>query len=142
EGSFIAAGEHFAYRLSGSRRAEDGSMKLRLTIDPVEQALAFESDGTIWIEDGAPRFEGAATLSRVVGTTTPGGRVTVKDPWKISGKIKATPKTVLVDQLDLLYGPESRLVRLNGSAIMNLGRDPRIASTLTARQLDLDRVLP
>jgi hypothetical protein len=44
--------------------------------------------------------------------------------------------------LELLYGPESRLVRLNGSAIMNLGSDPRIAGTLTARQIDLDRVLP
>jgi large subunit ribosomal protein L24 len=142
EGSFTADGEHYGYRLSGSRRTDDGGMKLRLAIDPTERALAFESDGTVWIEGGLPRFEGAATLSRVVGTAFPGGRVTVNDPWKISGKIKATAKTVLVDQLELLYGPESRLVRLNGSAIMNFGRDPRIVGTLTARQIDLDRVLP
>ena len=142
EGSFMADGEHYAYRLSGSRRADDGGMKLRLAIDPAERALAFESDGTVWIESGSPRYEGAATLSRVVGTALPDGRVTVNDPWKITGKVKATAKTVLVEQLELLYGPESRLVRLNGSAIMNLGRNARIASTLTARQIDLDRVLP
>src|SRR5262249_39733349 len=44
--------------------------------------------------------------------------------------------------MELLYGPESRLIRLAGSATMNLGRDPRIVGTLTARQIDLDRVLP
>jgi uncharacterized protein involved in outer membrane biogenesis len=142
EGTFTAKGEHYAYRFSGSRRGEDGGIKVRLAVDPLERALAFESDGTIWIESGSPRFEGAATLSRVVGTALPGGRVTVNDPWRIFGKIKATARTVLVDQLELLYGPESRLVRLNGSAIMNLGRDPHIASTLTARQIDFDRVLP
>ena len=142
EGSFTADSEHYAYRLSGSRRADDGSMKLRLAIEPAERALAFEADGTAWIEGGSPRFEGAATLSRVVGAALPGGRITINDPWKMSGKIKATAKNVLVDQLELLYGPESRLVRLNGSAIMNFGRDTRIASTLTARQIDLDRVLP
>ena len=142
EGTFTAKGEHYAYRFSGSRRGDDGGMKVRLAIDPAERALAFESDGTVWIESGSPRFEGAATLSRVVGTALPGGRVTVNDPWKVFGKIKATAKTVLVDQLELLYGPESRLVRLNGSAVMNLGHDPRIAGTLTARQIDLDRALP
>src|SRR6266446_4655404 len=142
EGTFTAKGEHYAYRFSGSRRGDDGGMKVRLAIEPAERALAFESDGTVWIESGSPRFEGAATLSRVVGTALPGGRVTVNDPLKVFGKIKATTKTVLVDQLELLYGPESRLVRLSGSAVMNLGRDPSIDSRLTARQIDLDRVLP
>ncbi|HLK83240.1 MAG TPA: AsmA family protein [Xanthobacteraceae bacterium] len=142
EGAFAAKGERFAYRLSGGRRGDDGGMKVRLAIDPAERALAFESDGTVFIEGGAPRFEGAATLSRVVGTALPGGRVAINDPWKASAKIKATSKTMLADQLELLYGPESRLIRLNGSAIVTFGRDPRIASTLTARQIDLDRVLP
>jgi hypothetical protein len=142
DGGFTANGERYAYRLYGSRRGEDGGMKLRLAVDPAERALAFETDGTLWIESGAPRYEGAATLSRVVGTATPGGRITVNDPWKATGKVKATAKTVLVQQLELLYGPESRLIRLSGSAVMDLGRDPRIASTLTARQIDLDRVLP
>jgi uncharacterized protein involved in outer membrane biogenesis len=142
EGTFAAKGEHYAYRLSGSRRGDDGGMKIRLAIDPAERALAFESDGTVWIEGGSPRFEGAATLSRVVGTALPGGQVTINDPWKVFGKIKATTKNVLVDQLELLYGPESRLVRLNGSAVMNLGREPRVALALTARQIDLDRLLP
>ena len=142
EGSFMADGERFAYRLSGSRRGDDGGMKLRLAVDPVERALALETDGTLWVENGAPRYEGAVTLSRVVGTTQPDGRVTINDPWKLTGRLKATVKSALVEQLDLQYGPESRLLRLTGSATMNFGRNARIASTLAARQLDLDRVLP
>jgi uncharacterized protein involved in outer membrane biogenesis len=142
EGGFTADGEHYGLRVSGSGRGDDGGMKLRLAIDPVEQALAFESDGTLWIEHGSPRFEGAVTLSRVVGTALPGGRVIINEPWKIAGKLKATGKSAAVEQLELQYGPESRLVRFTGSALMDFGRDPRITGTLTARQIDLDRILP
>jgi uncharacterized protein involved in outer membrane biogenesis len=142
EGTFTTKGERFAYRLSGSRRGEDGGMKVRLAIDPGERALAFESEGTVFVDGGSPRFEGAATLSRIAGTALPGGRVAINDPWKVAAKIKVTSKTMLVSQLELLYGQESRLIRLNGSAIMNFGRDPGITGTLTARQIDLDRVLP
>jgi uncharacterized protein involved in outer membrane biogenesis len=142
EGGFTADGERYGYRVSGSRRAGDGGMKLRLAVDPVERAVAFESDGTLWIESGSPRYEGAATLSRVVGTALPGGRVAINDPWKITGRLKATAKSATVEQLDLQYGPESRLVRLTGAGTMSFGRDPRVDGTLTARQIDLDRVLP
>ena len=142
EGTFTRDGEHYFYRLSGSRRGDDGGMKMRLAMDQVEHALAFETDGTVFIDGGSPRYEGAGTLSRVVGTADADGRVILNDPWKVTGKIKATTNTVLVDQMEMLYGPEARVVRLGGSAIMNLGRDPRIASTLTARQVDFDRLLP
>ncbi len=142
EGTFTVDGEHYAYRFSGSRRGDDGGMKIRLAIDPAERALAFESDGTVWIDGGSPRFEGGATLSRVVGTTARGGPVILNDPWKVTGRIKATTTDVQVDRMELLYGPEARLVRLSGSASVNLGRDARVASTLSARQIDFDRVLP
>src|SRR6266852_2516543 len=36
EGTFTAKGEHYAYRFSGSRRGEDGGMKVRIAIDPAE----------------------------------------------------------------------------------------------------------
>ena len=141
EGTFAAGGEHFSYRLSGSRRGEDGGMRLRLALDPTERALAFESEGTLWVEAGTPRYEGTATLTRVVGTALPGGQVAINDPWKIAGKLKVTAANALIDQLDLQYGPDVRTVHLTGSAIMDFGRAPRAATMLTARQIDLDRVL-
>jgi uncharacterized protein involved in outer membrane biogenesis len=142
EGTFTAEGGHYFYRIAGGRRGDDGGMKIRLAMDQTEHALAFETDGTVFVDGGSPRYEGAATLSRVVGTADADGRVILNDPWKVSGKIKATSSTVLADQIEMLYGAEARVVRLGGSAIMNMGRDPRIASTLTARQVDFDRLLP
>jgi uncharacterized protein involved in outer membrane biogenesis len=141
EGSFAANGEHFNFRLSASRRGENGGMKLRLAVDAVERALAFDSDGTVWIEARAPRYEGAATLSRVVGTALPGGRVAINDPWKVTGKLTATAASAVVKELDLQYGPDVRSFHLAGSVLMNFGPEPRIASDFNARQIDLDRVL-
>jgi large subunit ribosomal protein L24 len=141
EGTFAAEGEHFGYRLSGSRRGEDGGMRLRLALDSTERALAFESDGTLWVEAGSPRYEGTATLTRVVGTALPSGEVAINDPWKIASKVKVTAANARLDQLDLQYGPDVRSVHLTGSATMDFGRAPRVATALTARQIDLDRML-
>lgn len=142
EGAFTVGGEHYAYRFSGSRRGDDGGVKIRLAIDPAERALAFESDGTLWMDGGSPRFEGAATLSRVVAAAAPGGRVTVNDPWKILGKIKASVSSVQLDKMEMSYGPEGRVIHLNGDATLNVGREPRVTGALTARQIDFDRILP
>jgi uncharacterized protein involved in outer membrane biogenesis len=142
EGTFAVGGERYAYRLSGARRGDDGGMKVRLAVDPVDRALSFESDGTVWVDGGSPRYEGTAALSRVVGTAGANGHVILNDPWKVSGKIKAATDTVVVSQMEMVYGPESRLLRLGGSALMSLGKEPRVVSTLTARQIDFDRLLP
>jgi hypothetical protein len=141
DGSFAANGEHFNFRISTSRRADDGAMKLRLAVDAMEPALAFDSDGTLWIAQGVPRYEGAATLSRVVGTALPGRHVAINDPWKVTGKVKANAGSAAFSELDLQYGPDVRSFHVAGSAVMNFGRSPGLAADLGVRQLDLDRVL-
>jgi uncharacterized protein involved in outer membrane biogenesis len=141
DGTFGTAGEQFGYRLSGSRRADDGSMKLRLAVDSAARALSFESDGALWVEAGAPRYEGVMTLSRVVGTASPGGQVAMNDPWKVTGKVKAGVASAAIEQLDMQYGPEVRSVRFTGTANLQLGRFPRAAAALNARQVDLDRMV-
>jgi large subunit ribosomal protein L24 len=141
DGTFTAKGGSYGFRVSGSHRADDGGMKLRLAVDAAEQALAFESDGTIWIDAGSPRYDGSVSLSRVVGTALPDGKLAMNEPWKITSKLKATSGSALFEQLEFSYGPEVRAVRLTGTAIMDFGRDPRLATVLAARQIDLDRVL-
>jgi large subunit ribosomal protein L24 len=39
EGSFVLAGHHYPYRIGMSRVAPDGSMKIRLNIDPADRTL-------------------------------------------------------------------------------------------------------
>ena len=100
EGSFAAKGETYGFRLSGSRRGDDGGVKLHVEVEPAEQALAFESDGTLWIDGASPRYDGAITLTRIAGAALPDGRVAVNDPWKIAGKLKATATSAQVEQLE------------------------------------------
>jgi large subunit ribosomal protein L24 len=108
----------------------------------MERALAFETDGTLWIDGGAPRFEGAAALSRVVAAAAPSGRITLNDPWKIIGKVKASASSVQFDKMEMSYGPEARVIRVNGDATLKVGREPRLIGALAARQIDFDRILP
>ena len=38
EGSFVVAGQHYPYRVSTSRVADDGGVKVRLAVDPIDAA--------------------------------------------------------------------------------------------------------
>ena len=64
EGGFISSGERYSYRASASRLSDDGAVRVRLGIEPADHPLAVETEGAVRLEDGAPRFEGALTLSR------------------------------------------------------------------------------
>ena len=73
EGSFVVAGQHYPYRISASRVADDGGVKVRLTVDPIDRPLTAEADVSIWIERGAPRFEGSVAFARAVGRAPASG---------------------------------------------------------------------
>ena len=63
EGAFVVGGERFGYRISGNRGDEDGSLKLRLTVDPSNHPLTTEIDGTLSVDRGVPQFDGALDRS-------------------------------------------------------------------------------
>jgi large subunit ribosomal protein L24 len=62
-------------------------------------------------------------------------------PWRASAKVKAEPARALFEQVEYVYGPEASAIRLAGTAEFRFGKDPRIDSLLSARQVDLDRAL-
>ena len=67
EGSFVVGGHHYPYRVALGRVADDGGIKLRLTVDPIDRPLTADADLSIWVDRGAPRYEGSLTLARAVG---------------------------------------------------------------------------
>ncbi len=141
EGGFISAGERYGYRLAAGRLGEDGSVKLRLGLDPADRPLAIEADGALRLEDSSPRFDGTLTLSRLAATGGASGRGTVGVPWRATAKVKAAPTQALFEQIEYTYGPEERALRLTGTAEFRFGKTPRFDSVLSARQADLDRAL-
>jgi hypothetical protein len=74
EGSFVLAGQRYPYRLSASRISEDGGMKLRLALAPVDSPLTADADVTVWIDRATPRFDGSVQFTRPVGRGGAGGK--------------------------------------------------------------------
>lgn len=137
EGAFVVGADLYAYRVAAGR-AEQGSLKLRLNIDPLEKPLAVEADGTLGFS-GAPRFEGAITVSRPAGIALPNGQTFASDPWRLTSKLKASAASALFEGIEFQYGPEERAVRLAGTAELKFGDKPRFEGVLAASQIDLDR---
>jgi hypothetical protein len=141
EGAFVSAGQRYDYRVTGSRRGEDGGMRLRVGMDPVDRPLTVETDGTLWIEQGRPRYEGNLTLARPAGMVLSTGEAVATEPWRATSRVRATPTAALLEQLEFQYGPEDRALKLAGTAEFKFGARPRIDGVLSAVQVDLDRLL-
>jgi AsmA family/AsmA-like C-terminal region len=141
EGAFVAGGEAFSFRISGGRAGDDGSLKLRLGVDPADRPLTTEIEGLLGFERGVPKFDGTFSAARPVGVTLAGGKRVMSDPWHLIGKVQATPAAVKLEELALQYGPEERAVVFTGNADLKLGAHPRLDGDVSARQVDLDRTL-
>jgi hypothetical protein len=138
EGAFVSSGQLYGYRVTTSRRGDDGGTKVRLSVEPADRPLVAETEGTLWVDHGAPRFEGSATLARPVGVALAAGKKVVSEPWHLSSHIRANSAGALLEQLEFQYGPEERVIKLTGTADLHFGRRPRFEGVLSARQVDLD----
>jgi uncharacterized protein involved in outer membrane biogenesis len=137
EGSFAIGAQHYPFRLSASRPTDDGGVKVRLNVDPIDYPRTIDVDGSIWIERGVPRFEGTLQLARPVGRNADGN----VESWRLSSHLRADAMAAVLEQVDFQYGPEERAIRLKGDARLTLGAKPELTATLSAPQIDLDRVL-
>jgi uncharacterized protein involved in outer membrane biogenesis len=140
EGAVTIGDELYPFRLSTGRYSEDGTVKLRINVDPVNRPLSMETDGLLTLDDGAPRFDGTVSLAKPVGIgLRTNARLT--QPWRLTGKIKAGTQSALIEQVEYLYGSEEQGLKLTGVADLKFGANPRFDGILSGRQVDLDRVL-
>jgi large subunit ribosomal protein L24 len=141
DGSFLLAGQHYPYRFSAGRLNDDGSIKVRLALDPIERSFTAEADLSIRIENGVPQFEGSLAFARAVGRAPAGAQALIVEPWRVSGKIKGDSNEATLDQVELQYGPDDRPIKLRGGARIVLGSKPQLDGELSSVQIDLDRIL-
>jgi uncharacterized protein involved in outer membrane biogenesis len=141
DGSFVVAGQHYPYSVSTSRIADDGGVKVRLAVNPVDPPLTVETDLTISIERGTPRFEGSIQVARAVGRAPAGAPSLIIDSWRVTSRVKGDSTAALLDQIELQYGPDDRAIKLKGNANLTFGRRPEVNGVLSSPQIDLDRVL-
>jgi len=137
EGALSIDGERYPYRISAGRYGSDGTLKLRVTVDPSSSRFGIEADGVMTLAGSAPKFDGIVALARPVGIAARG----VSQPWRVSGNVKADAQGALFEQLDFHYGSEERGLTLTGVADFTFGKNPRFDGVLSGRQIDLDQAL-
>jgi large subunit ribosomal protein L24 len=143
EGAATIGGELYPFRLTTGRVSDGGAVKLKVNVDPVSRPLSIAADGTLTLTGGNPTFDGTLNLARPVILASR-GRATgdgVNPPWRLSGKIKASAASALMQQFEFQYGSDEQGLKLTGVADFKLGKHPRFDGVLSARQIDLDRAL-
>jgi uncharacterized protein involved in outer membrane biogenesis len=138
EGVFAAAGQQYPYRIGMSRVADDGSVKVRLNVDRIEQPLTTDANISVRVERGAPQFDGTIAFARPVARAGDGGII---EPWRVSSRIKGDSSAAVLEQIELQYGPDDRATKLRGDARLTFGSKPQLDGTFASPQLDLDRML-
>ncbi len=141
EGAFVVGDELYGFRISGNRADEDGGLKLRIGVDPANRPLTTELEGTLSFDRGVPRFEGTLALARPVGVTLARGERVMNDPWRLAGRVRATPVSASLQDLAFQYGPDERAVNFNGKAELTFGEHPHLDGVVAALQVDVDRML-
>jgi large subunit ribosomal protein L24 len=147
-GAVTIGGRLYPYRLTVGRFTDEGGARVHINVAPADHPLTIEADGALSFAGGEPRFDGTASLSQPVGIGSRGASPSTQaltqpltQPWKLSGKIKASAQSALMQNVDFLYGSEDRGFRLGGVADLTFGANPRFNGVLSGRQIDVDRAV-
>ena len=138
EGAVTVAGELYPFRLATGRYGDDGAIKIHVNVDPVNHPLSIEADGMLALSGAEPKFDGTLSLARPVGIAR---AEQLTQPWRVSGKVKASAASALMQEFEFQYGSEEQGLKLTGVAEFKFGRQPRFDGVLSGRQIDLDRAL-
>ncbi len=140
EGAATIGGNLYPFRVAAGRYGEDGKLKLHINVDPVSRPLSVEADGMLALGGGKPGFDGSLSLTRAIAIAS---RRTGKlsEPWRVSGKLKVTAASALMQNFEFDYGSKDRGFKLTGVADFKFGKHPRFDGVLSGRQIDLDRAL-
>lgn len=147
DGPFKGAGQAMrangpvAFRFS-TGTADHGKMRIKAIVDAAADLPRMEADGVLFLgQDGdQPKpagFEGAVGIS---GQVTMANAAATRMAWKLSGQVLADIGKVQASALELRLGEEETAFVTTGQGGMVLGARPELSLTLTARQIDLDRL--
>lgn len=139
DGNFMLSGARYPFRVSSGQTSDGNGTRLRLTIDPGEKPLSVDFDGVLNFDNSAPRFDGAVTLARPAVAKDKAG--SDQAPWRLSAKVKADPTAARFEALEASYGVEENALKLTGLADLRFGAAPQLHAEMSAKNLDVDRLL-
>jgi uncharacterized protein involved in outer membrane biogenesis len=149
DGSLRLDGMRTAIGLSTSKVDGKGAMRLRLKADPVIVPIDIESDGDLSIDRGAARFAGTFKIEArndakpADSSGQESGKPGKGEPpaWRVHGKLTADHQRLAFDEFRLETGPLDDPYTADGTALIELGAEPRFEVKATGAQVRLDETL-
>ena len=138
EGSAVHDGVVNSFSLQTGRVTPDSALRVKLGVIPANRPVAFDSDGVLTIEEGAPVFNGRIRLE---GLDLNDARQLKGPVWRIDADVRGTGGSVEAKKATLTVGDPDSGPALEGDGMLTLGGDPRLTVNLSTRQVDLDRHL-
>jgi len=134
DGSVSHKGAPYSLRVGTGKRQADGAIRVKGQIVPNLVPLELAVDGLLAEDDGAPVFEGT------FGVASVNAEEDLDQAWQAEGRFQADVSRLAVPEFLYRFGPEDRLLSLNGEADMKLAGQKRFEVRATAKQVDLDRI--
>jgi hypothetical protein len=141
DGSFSISGTRYPFRVSSGQTQDGSGTRVHLNIDPGERPVSIDLEGVLSFQSRAPRFEGALVLAAPATSKAKGKGSETPAPWRISAKVKADPAVARLEQVETSYGTEDIALKATGVADIRFGASPLLRASLSARQLDADRMI-
>lgn len=138
DGNFSVSGIRYPFRVSSGQSTDGNGTRVHLAIEPGDRPFSADLDGILAFEQRAPRFDGSLVLARPVPKAKAGEASPA--PWKLSAKVKADAAQARFEQVEASYGAEENALRATGVADIRFGAAPALRASLSARQLDADRL--
>ncbi len=146
DGKVTVNGERYPFHVSSGATSDGNGTRVHLNIDPAAHPIAVDLDGALAFDGRAPRFDGMLTLSTPApakpdAKAADAGAGPAQTPWRIVSRIKADPTGATLEQIEASYGAEEHALKLVGLGDIRFGASPLLHASLSARQLDADRLL-
>ncbi len=134
DGSLTYDDAPYSLRLATGRQQDDGAIRIKASVTPTMVPVELSVDGDLSQVDETPVFEGRFNLVSV----TPEEQA--DHAWRTSGDFNASVSGLDIPAFEYRFGPEDRVLGLDGSASIVFEGERRFEVRAKAKQLDLDRL--
>ncbi len=134
DGSVSYGDAPYTVRLATGKKQPDGSLRVKGGLVPALVPIELSIDGALTHLDKQPLLEGDFSLSSIVTEEN------ADEAWRTTGSFKAGVEALEIPAFEYRYGPEDRLLGLDGEGRMQIVGDRRFEIRARANQIDLDRL--
>lgn len=136
EGSLRFDGRAVALSVSTGAVAEDGSMRLRIHAEPAAQPVLVDADGSVRLENGAPRYGGQFRITERQAAKA--AKPPAMPGPRVSGRFALDHRQLVVESFLLETGPLDNPYSAEGKGLIAFGAEPRFSLTADGAQVRFD----